>query len=431
MSRSRSPADKRADTKQDDDFKSDQDVVVDDNNERRFYYVADAMSPHIRAAQRPTSGAAKSNTRPVGLLFTGSSKQQQQQLAYQFSWSRTEQSVCCYSVRLQPELRKSSNSGSKIPLVRPQPRFASPAAAAAGSSGFRNSKSLQQTPLPAYSFARRSGSRARNAVRCRSQRDALTGRGVPVMPAQMCFFFSTLKPWRSCLRAVTISKIPCAGQVYIRRQRLRESVDIFLVILVFVLGGCGVIGSQANKATLWCTPYRRCCTNGRTLIVGASASNTLCIWDLASPTPRLKAELARAAPRPAMRWPCRLDANCASACCSDGKHRRLDLQKPVVACAAWTCANPPPAACAARTSARSVFQPGLTARPGDWLSGRMESSSVEVLHVNKAGEISACTCTIPRAVLEIRRLRQVVRVHRQRTACDERLCGLPYGASIF
>lgn len=56
--------------------------------------------------------------------------------------------------------------------------------------------------------------------------------------------------------------------------------------------------------------------DGRTLIVGGEASN-LSIWDLASPTPRIKAELTSAAPA-CYALAISPDSKVCFSCCSDG-----------------------------------------------------------------------------------------------------------------
>lgn len=64
--------------------------------------------------------------------------------------------------------------------------------------------------------------------------------------------------------------------------------------------------------------------DGRTLIVGGEASN-LSIWDLASPTPRIKAELTSNAPA-CYALAIAPDSKVCFSCCSDGNIAVWDLQ---------------------------------------------------------------------------------------------------------
>uniref|UniRef100_A0A1A8ITS8 Transducin-like enhancer of split 1 (E(Sp1) homolog) n=2 Tax=Nothobranchius TaxID=28779 RepID=A0A1A8ITS8_NOTKU len=94
--------------------------------------------------------------------------------------------------------------------------------------------------------------------------------------------------------------------------------------------------------------YIRSCRllpDGRTLIVGGEAS-TLSIWDLATPTPRIKAELTSSAP-----------ACYALAISPDSKLQQHDFTS-------------------------QIFSLGYCPT-GEWLAVGMESSNVEVLHVTK------------------------------------------------
>lgn len=63
--------------------------------------------------------------------------------------------------------------------------------------------------------------------------------------------------------------------------------------------------------------------DGRTLIVGGEASN-LSIWDLASPTPRIKAELTSSAPA-CYALAISPDSKVCFSCCSDGNIAVWDL----------------------------------------------------------------------------------------------------------
>lgn len=72
--------------------------------------------------------------------------------------------------------------------------------------------------------------------------------------------------------------------------------------------------------------YIRSCKllpDGRSLIVGGEAS-TLSIWDLAAPTPRIKAELTSSAPA-CYALAISPDAKVCFSCCSDGNIAVWDL----------------------------------------------------------------------------------------------------------
>lgn len=87
--------------------------------------------------------------------------------------------------------------------------------------------------------------------------------------------------------------------------------------------------SRANEALLSNQNrdnYIRSCRllpDGRTLIVGGEAS-TLSIWDLATPTPRIKAELTSSAPA-CYALAISPDSKVCFSCCSDGNIAVWDL----------------------------------------------------------------------------------------------------------
>jgi len=85
-----------------------------------------------------------------------------------------------------------------------------------------------------------------------------------------------------------------------------------------------------NVSCSWCLQQRdnyirsvKLLPDGRTLIVGGEASN-LSIWDLASPTPRIKAELTSAAPA-CYALAISPDSKVCFSCCSDGNIAVWDL----------------------------------------------------------------------------------------------------------
>uniref|UniRef100_A0A1I8H8D1 TLE_N domain-containing protein n=1 Tax=Macrostomum lignano TaxID=282301 RepID=A0A1I8H8D1_9PLAT len=148
--------------------------------------------------------------------------------------------------------------------------------------------------------------------------------------------------------------------------------------------------------------------DGRTLIVGGEAS-TLTIWDLASPTPRVKGELASGAPA-CYALAVSPDSKLCFSCCSDGNIAVWDLHNQQLvrqfqghtdgaSCVditpdgnrLWTGGLDNTVRCwELRESCElqkydfssQIFSLGYCPT-GDWLAVGMESSTVEVLNVNK------------------------------------------------
>lgn len=84
--------------------------------------------------------------------------------------------------------------------------------------------------------------------------------------------------------------------------------------------------------------YIRSCKllpDGRTLIVGGEAS-TLTIWDLASQTPRIKAELTSSAPA-CYALAISPDAKVCFSCCSDGNIAVWDLHNQTLVRSVLSC----------------------------------------------------------------------------------------------
>ncbi|XP_072924409.1 transducin-like enhancer protein 4 isoform X6 [Hemitrygon akajei] len=157
--------------------------------------------------------------------------------------------------------------------------------------------------------------------------------------------------------------------------------------------------------------YIRSCKllpDGRTLIVGGEAS-TLSIWDLAAPTPRIKAELTSSAPA-CYALAISPDAKVCFSCCSDGNIAVWDLHNQTLvrqfqghtdgaSCIdisndgtkLWTGGLDNTVRCWDLREGRQLQQHDFTSQifslgycpTGEWLAVGMESSNVEVLHVNK------------------------------------------------
>ncbi|XP_058061266.1 protein groucho isoform X1 [Anopheles bellator] len=148
--------------------------------------------------------------------------------------------------------------------------------------------------------------------------------------------------------------------------------------------------------------------DGRTLIVGGEASN-LSIWDLASPTPRIKAELTSAAPA-CYALAISPDSKVCFSCCSDGHIAVWDLHNQTLvrqfqghtdgaSCIdicpdgsrLWTGGLDNTVRSWDLREGRQLQQHDFSSQifslgycpTGDWLAVGMENSHVEVLHATK------------------------------------------------
>uniref|UniRef100_A0A2K5K516 Groucho/TLE N-terminal Q-rich domain-containing protein n=1 Tax=Colobus angolensis palliatus TaxID=336983 RepID=A0A2K5K516_COLAP len=169
---------------------------------------------------------------------------------------------------------------------------------------------------------------------------------------------------------------------------------------------CGGQGCCLNRDN-----YIRSCKllpDGRSLIVGGEAS-TLSIWDLAAPTPRIKAELTSSAPA-CYALAVSPDAKVCFSCCSDGNIVVWDLQNQTMvrqfqghtdgaSCIdisdygtrLWTGGLDNTVRCWDLREGRQLQQHDFSSQifslghcPNqDWLAVGMESSNVEILHVRK------------------------------------------------
>ncbi|KAK9879188.1 hypothetical protein WA026_004035 [Henosepilachna vigintioctopunctata] len=149
--------------------------------------------------------------------------------------------------------------------------------------------------------------------------------------------------------------------------------------------------------------------DGRTLIVGGEASN-LSIWDLASPTPRIKAELTSSAPA-CYALAISPDSKVCFSCCSDGNIAVWDLQNQTLV--RQFQGHTDGASCIDISSdgtklwtggldntvrswdlregkqlqqhdfSSQIFSLGYCPTGGEWLAVGMENSHVEVLHATK------------------------------------------------
>ncbi|XP_064898232.1 transducin-like enhancer protein 2 isoform X6 [Columba livia] len=173
-------------------------------------------------------------------------------------------------------------------------------------------------------------------------------------------------------------------------------------------------GTKTAVAQLDCLNrdnYIRSCKllpDGRSLIVGGEAS-TLSIWDLAAPTPRIKAELTSSAPA-CYALAISPDAKVCFSCCSDGNIVVWDLQNQTLvrqfqghtdgaSCIdisndgtkLWTGGLDNTVRCWDLREGRQLQQHDFSSQifslgycpTGEWLAVGMESSNVEILHVTK------------------------------------------------
>ncbi|XP_016367867.1 protein groucho-2-like [Sinocyclocheilus rhinocerous] len=173
-------------------------------------------------------------------------------------------------------------------------------------------------------------------------------------------------------------------------------------------GGNGIV-----RGAVWTNRdnYIRSCKllpDGRTLIVGGEAS-TLTIWDLASQTPRIKAELTSSAPA-CYALAISPDAKVCFSCCSDGNIAVWDLHNQTLvrqfqghtdgaSCIdishdgtkLWTGGLDNTVRSWDLREGRQLQQHDFTSQifslgycpTGEWLAVGMESSNVEVLHHTK------------------------------------------------
>jgi len=148
--------------------------------------------------------------------------------------------------------------------------------------------------------------------------------------------------------------------------------------------------------------------DGRTLIVGGEASQ-LSIWDLASPTPRIKAELTSSAPA-CYALAISPDSKVCFSCCSDGNIAVWDLQNQALvrqfqghtdgaSCIdisadgskLWTGGLDNTVRSWDLREGRQLQQHDFTSQifslgycpTGEWLAVGMENANVEVLHASK------------------------------------------------
>ncbi|XP_042335590.1 transducin-like enhancer protein 1 isoform X1 [Sceloporus undulatus] len=225
--------------------------------------------------------------------------------------------------------------------------------------------------------------------------DALIGSGIPRHARQ--------------LHTLTHGEVVCAVTISNSTQHVytggKGCVKVWDV---------GQPGTKTPVAQLDCLNrenYIRSCKllpDSRSLIVGGEAS-TLSIWDLAAPTPRIKAELTSSAPA-CYALAISPDAKVCFSCCSDGNIVVWDLQNQTLvrqfqghtdgaSCIdisndgtkLWTGGLDNTVRCWDLREGRQLQQHDFSSQifslgycpTGEWLAVGMESSNVEILHVTK------------------------------------------------
>ncbi|XP_066492735.1 transducin-like enhancer protein 2 isoform X2 [Tiliqua scincoides] len=226
--------------------------------------------------------------------------------------------------------------------------------------------------------------------------DALIGTGIPRHAHQ--------------LHTLTHGEVVCAVTISNSTQHVYTGGKG--CVKVWDMGQPGIKTPIAQLDCLNRDNYIRSCKllpDGRSLIVGGEAS-TLSIWDLAAPTPRIKAELTSSAPA-CYALAISPDAKVCFSCCSDGNIVVWDLQNQTMvrqfqghtdgaSCIdisnygtkLWTGGLDNTVRCWDLREGRQLQQHDFSSQifslgycpSGEWLAVGMESSNVEILHVTKS-----------------------------------------------
>ncbi|TNM87833.1 hypothetical protein fugu_006054 [Takifugu bimaculatus] len=279
------------------------------------------------------------------------------------------------------DLPGAAGYGAGLHLVSPQMNGAAAAAAAAAAAGYGRSPvvgyesphphmrvpglpaSLQSAASgkPAYSFHVSADGQMQPVP---FPPDALLGPGIPRHARQ--------------IHSLNHGEVVCAVTISASTRHVYT-------------GGKGCVkvwdisqpGTKSPMAQLDCLNrdnYIRSCkllSDGRTLIVGGEAS-TLSIWDLATPTPRIKAELTSSAPA-CYALAISPDNKVCFSCCSDGNIVVWDLHNQTLV--RQFQGHTDGASCIdISNDGTKLWTGGLD---NTWLAVGMESSNVEVLHVSK------------------------------------------------
>uniref|UniRef100_A0A8C4K499 Transducin-like enhancer protein 2 n=1 Tax=Dromaius novaehollandiae TaxID=8790 RepID=A0A8C4K499_DRONO len=234
--------------------------------------------------------------------------------------------------------------------------------------------------------------------------DALVGSGIPRHARQ--------------LHTLTHGEVVCAVTISSSTQHVYTGGKG--CVKVWDVGQPGTKTAVAQLDCLNRDNYIRSCKllpDGRSLIVGGEAS-TLSIWDLAAPTPRIKAELTSSAPA-CYALAISPDAKVCFSCCSDGNIVVWDLQNQTMvrqfqghtdgaSCIdisnygtkLWTGGLDNTVRCWDLREGRQLQQHDFSSQifslgycpTGEWLAVGMESSNVEILHAARAWPLGHAGC---------------------------------------
>ncbi|XP_076387879.1 TLE family member transcriptional corepressor groucho isoform X5 [Megachile rotundata] len=346
--------------------KSDQDLVVDVANE-------EAASPHANGEHSdprengtleklgapghvgPTSGAGSTSVKDRPPSRSGSSS------------ARSTPSLKSKDLGFDGHVRiPSSNGLSNIPGGKPAYSF-----------HMNGEGQLQPVPFPT---------------------DALIGPGIPRHARQ--------------INTLTHGEVVCAVTISNPTKYVYTGGKGCVKVWDIGHGGGGSIKHVSQLDCLQRDNYIRSVKllpDCRTLIVGGEASQ-LIIWDLASPTPRIKAELTSSAPA-CYALAISPDSKVCFSCCSDGNIAVWDLQNEILvrqfqghtdgaSCIdisadgskLWTGGLDNTVRSWDLREGRQLQQHDFTSQifslgycpTGEWLAVGMENSNVEVLHATKS-----------------------------------------------
>ncbi|XP_014738540.1 PREDICTED: transducin-like enhancer protein 1 isoform X2 [Sturnus vulgaris] len=289
---------------------------------------------------------------------------------------------------MSPQLNGAAGAGGygRSPLVGydPHPHMRVP--------GLVTSMQVGTSGKPAYSFHVSADGQMQPVP---FPPDALIGSGIPRHARQ--------------LHTLTHGEVVCA--VTISNSTRHVYTGGKGCVKVWDVGQPGTKTAVAQLDCLNRDNYIRSCKllpDGRSLIVGGEAS-TLSIWDLAAPTPRIKAELTSSAPA-CYALAISPDAKVCFSCCSDGNIVVWDLQNQTLvrqfqghtdgaSCIdisndgtkLWTGGLDNTVRCWDLREGRQLQQHDFSSQifslgycpMGEWLAVGMESSNVEILHVTK------------------------------------------------
>ncbi|XP_046749231.1 protein groucho isoform X7 [Diprion similis] len=356
--------------------KSDQDLVVDVANEIDKPGTPGAGARGSRSCT-PTMGGIPGPLGPRG-YHPPSSQQQTPPQGYQGLPSRGN------------EPPQSPSSYNNLPYARP------PMLGFDGHVRIPATNGLSNVPggKPAYSFHMNGEGQLQPVP---FPTDALIGPGIPRHARQ--------------INTLTHGEVVCAVTISNPTKYVYTGGKGCVKVWDIGQGGSGSVKPVSQLDCLQRDNYIRSVKllpDGRTLIVGGEASQ-LSIWDLASPTPRIKAELTSSAPA-CYALAISPDSKVCFSCCSDGNIAVWDLHNQTLvrqfqghtdgaSCIdistdgtkLWTGGLDNTVRSWDLREGRQLQQHDFTSQifslgycpTGEWLAVGMENSNVEVLHATK------------------------------------------------